>query len=107
MFAYRDVRESEIEGNVIDLKSDDFENELTLLGVTGVEDELQNEVAETTRDFRNAGIKFWMITGDKGPTAKTISQTTGCMTKEMQIVDCQPDSIRQDFASILNYQSEK
>jgi hypothetical protein len=40
MFAYRDVRESEIEGNVIDLKSDDFENELTLLGVTGVEDEL-------------------------------------------------------------------
>jgi len=25
----------------------------------------------------------------------------------MQIVDCQPDSIRQDFASILNYQTEK
>ena len=107
MFAYKNVRESEIQGNVIDLKSEDFENELTLLGITGVEDELQNEVGETVRDFRNAGIKFWMITGDKGPTAKTISLTTGCMTKEMQIVDCHSDSIRQDFTSILNYQTEK
>lgn len=105
MFAYRIVRENELEGNVIDFKSENFESELTLLGVTGVEDELQTEVAETVKDFRNAGIKFWMITGDKGPTAKTISTTTGCLTKEMQIVDCQPDSIRQDFASVLNYQS--
>ena len=48
-----------------------------------------------------------MITGDKGPTAKTISLTTGCMTKEMQIVDCHPDSIRQDFAQILEYEAEK
>jgi len=40
MFAYKNVRDSEIQGNVIDLKSEDFENELTLLGVTGVEDEL-------------------------------------------------------------------
>jgi len=61
---------------------------LTLLGITGVEDELQTDVAETVRDFRLAGIKFWMITGDKGPTAKTISLTTGCMTKDMIVFDC-------------------
>ena len=59
------------------------------------------------RDFRDAGIKFAMITGDKGPTAKTISLTTGCMTKDMQIVDCQPDSIRVDFSNILNFHAEK
>jgi len=53
---------------------------LILLGITGVEDELQNDVASTIEDFRNAGIKFWMITGDKGPTAKTISATTGCLS---------------------------
>ena len=40
MFGYRDVGQNEIEGNVIDLESDNFENNLTLLGITGVEDEL-------------------------------------------------------------------
>jgi magnesium-transporting ATPase (P-type) len=40
MFAYRNVRENELEGNVIDFISENFESELTLLGVTGVEDEL-------------------------------------------------------------------
>ena len=83
MFGFRDIGENEIEGNVIDLKSENFEKNLTLLGITGVEDELQNEIAESVKNFRDAGIKFWMITGDKGPTAKTISLTTGCMTKEM------------------------
>ena len=47
-----------------------------------------------------------MITGDKGPTAKTISLTTGCMTKDMQIIDCNPDSIRLDFQTVMNYQSQ-
>jgi phospholipid-translocating ATPase len=83
MFAYRNVSEEELQANPIDLKSEDFEKELNLLGVTGVEDELQNDVASTIIDFRNAGIKFCMITGDKGPTAKTISSTTGCLSKEM------------------------
>ena len=83
MFSYRDVLDQELNIDPIDLQSDDFEKDLILLGITGVEDELQNDVASTIIDFRNAGIKFCMITGDKGPTAKTISQTTGCLSKEM------------------------
>ena len=80
MFSYRNVNEDELQGNPIDLESDNFEKDLILLGITGVEDELQNDVLPTITDFRNAGIKFFMITGDKGPTAKTISKTTGCLT---------------------------
>jgi magnesium-transporting ATPase (P-type) len=34
----------EIEGNVIDLKEEDFEKDLILLGISGVEDELQSDV---------------------------------------------------------------
>jgi len=40
MFGYRDIGENELEGNVIDFKSENFEKNLTLLGITGVEDEL-------------------------------------------------------------------
>ena len=45
------------------------EKELTVLACTGVEDELQDDVAECIQDFRDAGIKFWMLTGDLGHTA--------------------------------------
>jgi P-type E1-E2 ATPase len=40
-----------------------------LLGVTAVEDLLQENVAISINDFRSAGIKVWMLTGDKGETA--------------------------------------
>ena len=36
-----------------------------LLGLTGVEDKLQEHVKETLELLKNAGIKVWMLTGDK------------------------------------------
>ena len=46
------------------LKSKDVECDLTLLGVTGVEDLLQEHVKDHIEDFQTAGIKVWMLTGD-------------------------------------------
>jgi magnesium-transporting ATPase (P-type) len=40
MFACRDVNENEVLDEAIDLKSEDFEKDLIILGITGVEDEL-------------------------------------------------------------------
>jgi P-type E1-E2 ATPase len=40
-----------------------------MLGVTAVEDLLQENVADSISDFRRSGIKVWMLTGDKGETA--------------------------------------
>jgi len=45
--------------------SESFENGIELLGVTGLEDLLQDNVATCIEDFRNCGIKVWMLTGDK------------------------------------------
>lgn len=42
-----------------------IENGLTLLGATGVEDRLQDDVIETMTSLRLAGIKIWVLTGDK------------------------------------------
>lgn len=49
---------------------DQFETDLVLIGATCVEDKLQDQVPETLEDFRKAGIKVWMLTGDKLETAK-------------------------------------
>ena len=47
----------------------EIESDLTLLGATGLEDLLQENVKRCIEDFRAADIKVWMLTGDKGLTA--------------------------------------
>lgn len=50
-----------------------LENDLELLGVTGVEDKLQRDVKPSLELLRNAGIKIWMLTGDKVETARCVA----------------------------------
>ena len=42
-----------------------FEHNFSLLGATAVEDRLQDGVPKTIYDLQLAGIKIWMLTGDK------------------------------------------
>ncbi|XP_039497624.1 phospholipid-transporting ATPase IF [Drosophila santomea] len=48
------------------------ENELDLLGATALEDALQEEVGETLEALQAAGLKIWVLTGDKVETAYNI-----------------------------------
>lgn len=50
-----------------------LESDLELLGVTGVEDKLQRDVKPSLELLRNAGIKIWMLTGDKVETARCVA----------------------------------
>ncbi|QSL65985.1 hypothetical protein MERGE_003122 [Pneumocystis wakefieldiae] len=50
-----------------------LECNLELLGLTGVEDKLQKDVKSSLELLRNAGIKIWMLTGDKAETAKCVA----------------------------------
>uniref|UniRef100_A0A8C0HUM1 Phospholipid-transporting ATPase n=4 Tax=Balaenoptera TaxID=9766 RepID=A0A8C0HUM1_BALMU len=50
-----------------------LENKLTLLGATGIEDRLQEGVPESIEALHKAGIKIWMLTGDKQETAVNIA----------------------------------
>lgn len=49
-----------------------IEKDLFLLGCSAVEDRLQDEVPETIHKLLQAGIKVWMLTGDKMETAENI-----------------------------------
>ena len=51
-----------------------IERGLTLIGCTAVEDKLQEEVPEVIREIQDAGINFWVLTGDNLPTAKNIGR---------------------------------
>ncbi|KAF8005066.1 hypothetical protein HF325_000523 [Metschnikowia pulcherrima] len=50
-----------------------LETNVELLGLTGVEDKLQKNVKQSIELLRNAGVKIWMLTGDKVETAKCVA----------------------------------
>ncbi|RVE49642.1 hypothetical protein evm_005699 [Chilo suppressalis] len=52
-----------------------LERQLTLAGATAVEDCLQDDVADTIASLRRAGIKIWVLTGDKVETAINVAQS--------------------------------
>ena len=61
-----------------------IESGLSVIGVTAVEDKLQEDVDNTLSALRRAGIKIWVLTGDKLETAVNISKSCKHI-HEMQI----------------------
>ncbi|KAG7274155.1 LOW QUALITY PROTEIN: hypothetical protein CRUP_013689 [Coryphaenoides rupestris] len=64
-----------------------IERDLHLLGATGVEDRLQDKVQETIEALRLAGIKVWVLTGDKHETAVSVSLSCGHFHRTMNILE--------------------
>ncbi|XP_010683474.1 phospholipid-transporting ATPase 1 isoform X2 [Beta vulgaris subsp. vulgaris] len=61
-----------------------IERDLKLLGATGIEDKLQDGVPEAIESLRQAGIKVWVLTGDKQETAISIGLSCRLLTTDMQ-----------------------
>jgi len=57
---------------------------MLLVGATAIEDKLQEEVCETIVAFKEAGIKVWMLTGDKVETAINIGYSAGLLNSSME-----------------------
>ena len=62
-----------------------LERDLELLGVTGVEDKLQKDVKPSLELLRNAGIKIWMLTGDKVETARCVAISSKLVARGQHI----------------------
>lgn len=65
--------------------SDLLEKDLELLGLTGVEDKLQDDVKTTLESLRNAGIKIWMLTGDKVETATCVAISSKLIARNQDV----------------------
>ena len=62
---------------------EETEANLELIGASAVEDKLQEDVADTLETLRRAGIKIWVLTGDKRETAINISHSCKHFSDEM------------------------
>jgi phospholipid-translocating ATPase len=59
---------------------------MLLLGATAIEDKLQDGVPEAIADLKKAGIKIWVLTGDKLETAIAIGKSTNLIGREANIL---------------------
>lgn len=69
----------------IEAVQDEMERNLTLIGSTAIEDKLQDQVPECIASLREAGIKVWVLTGDKLETAINIGFAANLLTSSMTL----------------------
>lgn len=70
----------------IDDVSEKIEKNLTLLGSTAIEDKLQDQVPESIYKLSRAGIKIWVLTGDKVETALNIGFSCNLLKRDMNLI---------------------
>ncbi|TKW25431.1 hypothetical protein SEVIR_3G119200v4 [Setaria viridis] len=68
----------------IEEAADSLERDLILLGATAVEDKLQKGVPECVDKLAQAGIKIWVLTGDKMETAINIGYACSLLRQGMK-----------------------
>ncbi|XP_037626909.1 phospholipid-transporting ATPase IC isoform X1 [Sebastes umbrosus] len=68
---------------------DQMERELQLIGVTAIEDRLQEGVPETIALLQQAGIKVWVLTGDKKETAVNIGYSCKLLDPDTRLLEWQ------------------
>ena len=139
MVAFREIKENEYnkwreklhleelnlqkKHKIIEKYYDEIEKNFEILGATVVEDKLQDKVPETIKDIKAAGIKFWVLTGDKISTAENIGFSCNLLSKEQKIFKLycldgdeermKYDSYKEiikffnDFQKYLNFLSKK
>nr|XP_055025598.1 probable phospholipid-transporting ATPase VD isoform X2 [Misgurnus anguillicaudatus] len=83
-----------------------LETNLKLLGATGIVDRLQEDVPETIEALQEAGIKVWVLTGDKQETAINIAFACKLIRPTDQLLTANCDSKEACEARLYELQHE-
>lgn len=84
--------------------SAEIEHDLEYIATTAVEDKLQDKVPETIKFMREAGMKLWVLTGDKRETAENIGYSANLLDRNMDVVHIEgrsSESIRKQLDDCL------
>lgn len=76
-----DGREAQLED-----VAEKIETGMRITGATAIEDKLQEGVPDTINRIRNAGMKMWMLTGDKRETAINIGYSCSLIKNESRLI---------------------
>jgi P-type E1-E2 ATPase len=103
----KEMSTESVSNDLDEIKVEEVESEMILLGATGVEDALQENVKDCIIDFREAGMKVWMLTGDNGLTAREISLSSGVIDPEDAVLEIEEDIDQENIEKILDENQHK
>ncbi|AAZ10742.1 phospholipid-translocating ATPase, putative [Trypanosoma equiperdum] len=97
---------SEARDSLLDAAMALIERDMKLIGVTGVEDELQDDVTTSLETLGMGGIKVWVLTGDKVETAITIGRATRLIPRhgKIEVMSCRTEEETQRYLDSLYLQ---
>jgi len=72
--------------DALDKAAEAIEQNLHLLGATAIEDKLQEGVPDAIHTLQQAGIKVWVLTGDRQETAINIGLSCRLISESMNLV---------------------
>ncbi|CAH1972049.1 unnamed protein product [Acanthoscelides obtectus] len=117
-FAYKDVSTQEFDqwkilhdaamnnlhrrSSDLAIVADQIEQNLTIMGVSGIEDELQDGVPNTIASLREAMINIWVLTGDKQQTAINIGYSSKLLEHSMKLIVMNLSSYRETRNALIN-----
>ena len=102
LFDLKELESKEKKEEIRKLKMS-IEKDLTLIGGSAIEDKLQPGLRMALGRFRDADIKTWVITGDKGETAQNIALSSGLFRKDIPTTELTPvDLDRLDELTVVN-----
>lgn len=91
----------------LDKAAELIEHDLTLLGATAIEDKLQEGVPDTIATLQSAGIKVWVLTGDRQETAINIGMSCKLISEDMSLLiineetkEATRDNIRKKYQAV-------
>ena len=92
---------------VLEKLAEEFERDMEFLGVAGIEDKVQEGVVEAIQSLKQAGIKLWMLTGDKKETTESIGYSASFLGQETRLIEISEKSseevCRDLMLNILRY----
>ncbi|KAF2456485.1 ATPase [Lineolata rhizophorae] len=89
----------------LDKAAEIIEHDFTLLGATAIEDKLQDGVPDTIHTLQTAGIKIWVLTGDRQETAINIGMSCKLISEDMTLLIVNEESseaTRDNLSKKLN-----
>lgn len=94
---------------VLDKAAEIIEHDFFLLGATAIEDRLQDGVPDTIHTLQTAGIKVWVLTGDRQETAINIGMSCKLISEDMTLLiineesfDATKENISKKITAIRN-----
>jgi magnesium-transporting ATPase (P-type) len=84
----------------IDQVALELEKNFIMIGSTAIEDKLQDGVGDTIQFMKDAGIKVWVLTGDKVETAINIGYSCKLLNNDMNQFIINGDTPRAIFEQI-------